>query len=382
MKFSFFRYFLAFIFKSKTRQKLLFIAIAGLMLSSFSLLIIQSIMGGLQNGLIQRSKMVFGHGAMEMSNGQKNYQSLYDKLRAKNIEFYPEYEIELLVKHSNQLSPVILHGIDFNHGVPEFLSKKDREGIVLGSELGSSLNAYFSSRLEFISPAHIDHLFGAMPRSVSEEVSDFYMSELTEIDSIHAWTRLRLIQNLVRKKMINRIVFYHKEAFQAAQEIFPNYSFITWEQKNKSLVWALKLETNVMLMLFVAMSFLVALCITSGFMIFFDKIKSDLLSFWVLGLSKKEVFSLTYLFTHFLSILFCLLGLGLGGLVLYLISSNQINFMPDFFVERSIPVKVTLATVLKSFFIPYIIATLFAKSSFNLFKKENSSFLNQIRKVI
>ena len=117
-------------------------------------------------------------------------------------------------------------------------------------------------------------------------------------------------------------------------------------------------------------------------MIFFDKIKSDLLSFWVLGLSKKEVFSLTYLFTHFLSILFCLLGLGLGGLVLYLISSNQINFMPDFFVERSIPVKVTIATVLKSFFIPYIIATLFARSSFNLFKKENSSFLNQIRKVI
>lgn len=382
MKLSFFRYFLAFIFKSKTRQKLLFIAIAGLMLSSFSLLVVQSIMGGLQNGLIGRSKAVFGHGSMEMVDGEKGYKKIYDKLLAKNIEFYPEYEIELLVKHSNQLSPVILHGVDFNHALPPFLNKKDREGIVLGSELGSGLNAYFSSRLEFISPAHIDHLFGAIPRSITEEVSDFYMSELTEIDSIHAWTRLRLVQNLIRKKMINRILFYNEADFLKAKEVFPQRNFVTWEDKNKSLVWALNLETNVMLLLFVAMSFLVALCITSGFMIFFDKIKVDLLSFWVLGLSKKEVFSLTYLFTHFLSILFCLLGLGLGGLVLYILSSNQINFMPDFFVERSIPVKVTNATIIKSFLIPYIIATLFARSSFNLFKKENQSFLSQIRKVI
>tara|TARA_B100001971_G_scaffold111365_1_gene102437 strand:- start:67985 stop:69133 length:1149 start_codon:yes stop_codon:yes gene_type:complete len=382
MKLSFFRYFLAFIFKSKTRQKLLFIAIAGLMLSSFSLLVIQSIMGGLQNGLIQRSKNVFGHGSMELIDGEKNYQDLYKKLLAKNIEFFPEYEIELLAKHSNQLSPVILHGVDFDHGIPEFLVKKDKTGIILGSELGSSLNTYFASIVEMISPAHVDYLFGAVPRSITEEVSDFYMSELTEIDSIHAWTRLSLVQNLIRKRFINRVIFYDQSNFEAAKELFPNYQFSTWEERNQSLVWALKLETNVMLMLFVAMSFLVALCITSGFMIFFDKVKLDLLSFWVLGLSKKEIFSLTYLFTHFISILFCLIGLGIGALVLYLISSNQINFMPDFFVERSIPVKVTALGVLKSFFIPYIIATLFARSSFKLFKKENQSFLSEMRKVL
>jgi lipoprotein-releasing system permease protein len=382
MQLTFFRYFLSFIFKSKTRQKLLFIAIAGLMLSSFSLIVIQSIMGGLQNGLIQRSKNVFGVGQIDFLEGKGNYQELYQKLLKENVSFYPEYEIELLFKHSNHISPVILHGIDFDHATPEFLAKKDSEGIILGSDLGGSLNAYFSTRLEVLSPAHLDHLFGALPRSVSDIVSDFYMSELSEIDSVHAWTRLRLVQNLVRKRKINKIRFYNQVDFDRAREIFPDYNFSTWEDTHESLVWALALETNVMLMLFVAMSFLVALCITSGFMIFFDKVKVDLLSFWVIGLSRKQIFRLTYLFTHFISFIFSFAGIMLGLGFLYLLSNNQINFMPDFFVERSIPVKITIPSILKAFFIPYIIATFFSRSSFKLFKKENSSFLNQIRKII
>jgi lipoprotein-releasing system permease protein len=382
MQLTFFKYFLAFIFKSKTRQKLLFIAIAGLMLSSFSLIVIQSIMGGLQNGLIQRSKNVFGVGQLEFKSGKGNYQEIYTKLLEQNIEFYPEYEIELLFKHANHISPVILHGLDFDHATPKFLSKKDNAGLILGSDLGSSLNAYFSTRIEVLSPAHLDHLFGAMPRSVSDSVSDFYMSELTEIDSIHAWTRLRLVQNLVRKRKINKIRFYNEKDFYHAQNIIKDGEFQTWEDTHESLVWALALETNVMLLLFVAMSFLVALCITSGFMIFFDKVKVDLLSFWVIGLSRKKVFQLTYLFTHFISFVFSFIGIALGLGFLYLLSSNQINFMPDFFVERSIPVKITTLGVVKAFFIPYLIATFFSRSSFKLFKKENESFLSQIRKII
>lgn len=382
MQLTFFRYFLSFIFKSKTRQKLLFIAIAGLMLSSFSLIVIQSIMGGLQNGLIQRSKNVFGVGQLEFKEARGKYSEIYQKLLNKGIEFYPEYEIELLLKHSNHISPVILHGIDFDHGVPKFLANKDNEGIILGSDLGGSLNAYFSTRIEVLSPAHLDHLFGAVPRSVSDSVSDFYMSELVEIDSVHAWTRLRLIQNLIRKKKINNIKFYNNKDFTTAKELFPNETFTTWEDTHESLVWALSLETNVMLLLFVAMSFLVALCITSGFMIFFDKVKVDLLSFWVIGLSRKKVFKLTYYFTHFISFVFSFLGIALGLGFLYLLSSNQVNFMPDFFVERSIPVKITALGIAKAFFIPYFIATVFSRSSFKLFKKENESFLSQIRKII
>lgn len=385
MNIHFFKYFLTYIFKTKTRQRLLLIAVVGLLISSFSLVVLQGVMGGLQNGLINRSKQVLGHGYIDLIKFQdtKTYRSIMDALQEKKIDFYPEYEIELMLKHGNRLTPLILHGIDYKVGVPPFLQKRDNTHTVLGSDVANKVNAYFESKIQFISPAHVDPLFGDIPRQVSSKVSDFYMSELQEIDSVHGWIRIGVVQNLIRKRSVNKIVLHSKLDLNAAtmviKKINPNIPIVTWEQMNRSLVWALALETNVMLFLFVGMSFLVAICITSGFMIFFDKIKGDLISFWILGKSQKEIFKLSYILTHIVSALFALIGLSLGIGFLLLLQNNDINFMPDFFVERRIPVKLDTFKIVISFIIPYIISVVFSYFSFSIFKKESSSFLKVIR---
>lgn len=381
MNLYFYKYFFGYIFKSKTRQRLLFIAVAGLFLSSFSLLVIQSIMGGLQSGLIERSKNAIGHGEMVL-NESDDYAGIFQKLESKNLAFYPEYEIELMAKKGNYVTPVVLHGVEYKYGTPPFLSKKDTSGVVLGADLSNLLNSYFGSTIQFISPSHLDRLFGDVPRFVSEDVSDFYMSELTEVDSVNAWTRASLVQNLIRKRAYNKVLFHDALDFQKAQGLFPNRKFVSWEEKNQSLVWALALETNVMIFLFVSMTLLVALCITSGFLIFFDKIKIDLMSLWVLGKSKSEVMRLSFVFTQFLSFLFCALGLFAALGLLTFLSSNQINVMPEFFVERSMPVKITAFGLVSSFTVPYLVASIFSYFSFSFFKKENQSFIGNIRKIV
>lgn len=337
-------------------------------------------MGGLQSGLIARSKKVLGHGYLDVRG--VDYKQAVAVLDKAGLAFYPEYEIELMAKKGTFLSPVILHGIDFSRGIPAFLAKKDRSGIILGSELGGQLSAYFHSGLQFISPSHLDRLFGDVPRYISEEVSDFYTSELTEIDSVHAWTRATLVQNLIRSRSFNKVRFFEGEDFARAKSLLPDNKFVSWEEQNRSLVWALGLETNVMLFLFISMTFLVALCVVNGFLIFFDKIKVDLMSLWVLGHSKKRVLRLSFAFSQALSLIFCLLGLLAGYGVLSLISSSGLNFMPDFFVERSIPVKITLGGIISSFGVPYLVASLFSYFSFSFFKKENTSFIQNIRKIV
>src|SRR5690554_1434069 len=185
-------------------------------------------MGGLQSGLIARSKNVLGHGQMELreSAGQ---QEKFQALERAGIEFFPEYEIELLAKNGSYLAPAILHGMDFSRGAPDFLSAKDLSGVVMGSELAQTLGAYFGSATQYISPAHMDRLFGDLPRHVTEEASDFFISELTEIDSVHAWSRAGLAQNLTRSRSFNKIRFYGRENFARAQELFPAEEFKSWE---------------------------------------------------------------------------------------------------------------------------------------------------------
>ena len=363
-------------------------ATIGLVVSSFSLVVIQGIMSGLQSGLIKRSKNVQGSGVILLKQGEVSnttVSKIKKILSQNNVSFFEEYEIELLLKNDDFIRPVILHGVNFKEKVPKFLENKDVSGMIVGTELSAYLNAYYGSQILVISPVHTDSILGELPRSVSSSISDFYMSELSEIDKVHAWVRLGLVQNLIRKKAINTIRIFDFNDWETIEILLKDFKksirLKSWEQMNHSLVWALNLETNVMLFLFVSMSFLVAITITSGFMIFFDKVKVDLISFWILGQSQRKLMNLSYFLTHLIGIIFCLIGVSLGIGFLMILQKNNLNFMPDFFVERSIPVNLNMKNVLISFFVPYLIATVFSYFSFNFFKRENKNFLKLIRKV-
>ena len=386
MNLAFFTYFFKYIFASRTRQKLIFLAILGLLLSSFSLVVIQGMMGGLQKGLVDRSKNVLGHGTIQfsqLSTKSTTYKEVLSFLIDRNIPFTPELELELLVQNDKYVSPIILHGIDTQYFELPFLKGKDSEGIILASDLGRDIRAFFGSQLYITSPSHTDTLLEEIPRQVSAELSDFYTSEIPEIDAGHGWVRLSFLQNLIRKRSINKIRIF-KDFSQFREEFetsFPEMNFISWEKENSSLVWALYLETKVMLFLFIGMSFLIGICITSGFLIFYNKIKIDLASFWILGMSVDKVSKLSYLFGQTITIVFSFLGVVLGGLFLYLLDSKKLIIMPEHFVERNIPVNITIEQVLISFLVPYLVSSVFTHFTFKSFKSGNFSFLSLIRKV-
>lgn len=393
MNLPFLKYFFGYIFRSKTRQKLIFLAIIGLLLSSFSLTVIQGFMGGLQAGLTGRSKNVLGNGYIDLKNVQvtdSRYESLFEELVKSKIKFFPELELELMIQNQDYVSPVILHGIDFNRNIPEFLKTKngidvDTSHIVLGSELARSLRTNYGSKVKITSPAHTDFIFEEIPRQVTSYISDFFSSELPEIDSAHGWVRIGFLQNLVKAREVNKIRFYgdYSEKIQTilSQKKYKDFQYISWEKEHSTLVWALNLETRVMIFIFASMSVLIGICITSGFLIFYNKIKLDLASFWILGLEKKKIFALIYMLGQILAISFCSLGIVLGLSFLLLVDQNQIMIMPEQFVERNIPVQFDFFKVFLAFIIPYAVASLFTHFTFKIFKKDNFSFLTQIRKL-
>ncbi len=384
----FFKYFFSYIFRARTRQRLIFLTIVGLLISAFSLTVLQGIMGGLQNGLIKRSKDVLGIGYLslrDVSSKDESYLNLIDKLQMAKVSFFPELELELMIQNDNYVSPIILHGIDYNFYLPEFLKAQDNSGLIMGSDLSQSLNSFYGGRVKITSPAHTDFMFGEIPRQKVATVSDFYSSQLPEIDSIHGWINISYLQDLIRDYEVNKIRVFQDENNEV-EAIIKNIKgvdieYVSWERENSTLVWALNLETRVMLFLFVAMSVLIGICITSGFLIFYNKIKGDLASFWILGLSKKRLMFQVYILGQGISIIFCILGVLLGVFFLWLLDSGNFVVMPEQFVERNIPVHFSLQSIIVSFLVPYGVASIFTHITFRVFKKENISFLSYVRKV-
>ncbi len=383
---TFTKYFLTYIIRSRTRQHLLFLAIIGLIISAFALLVMQSTMGGLQRNLVSRSKAVNGHAVLIPNNPSETSQNSELIRDFKNLGFSPvkEYELEVLAKNGSTIIPVVLHGVDPLGEKASFLVDQDFDQMVLPYEVSYKLGVTKGDKITIISPAHVNHFMGDIPRMMSAEINSLITTDVPEVDLFHIWVSLKKVQSLIRARDINRIRLYGKGDLASANELlkqkYTSFRMVTWEQQNDSLVWALSLENRMIIFLFIGMTLLVSLCIISGLFIFFSKIKTDLSAFWILGSSKNELQKASKWLLNIMGILSVATGILLGLIFLFALENWDLNVMPDVFVDRKIPVYITSKGVFLSFFIPTIISVTFSHLALNSFKKE-TNYLEHIRSV-
>ena len=378
MLWEFCRYFFRYIIFAKTRQHLLFLAIGGLFISSFALLVLQGTMGGLQHNLISRSKQVLGDGVLILKDLSKNEtMKLLHELEKRQLHVVPEYETELLIRYKSHLAPVVVHGVDPKRLPPFLTSLKEA---VLGHDLAIELNSQNDDSLLIMAPASTNSFFGDIPRTTTVFMDDTLITDVPEVDRLHMWLRLPVLQNLLRDRRINRIRLYGHLDLNHVLSSYKNVQLKTWEENHKTLVWALKIETSMMLLLFIGMTMLVSFCITLGLMIFFSKIKNDLAGFWIMGSSKNRLIKASMIFLSLINFLSVFSGLVAGGVFLHLLDNYGIEIMPEIFVDRKIPIHLSFSDVVISFFVPYIISFVFSLFSLFQFRKD-TSFLSQVRSV-
>jgi len=380
----FLKYFFHYIFFSRTRQRLLILAIVGLFLSSFALLVLQGTMGGLQRGVIGRSKRVKGVVSAKFEGVSESIiQDLLKDKRLEGISAHPELEIELLIKNGGRISPVVLHGVNLSNPAP-FASDRDISGIVLGSELAYKIHVDYRGEVELIFPMVTNKLLGDVPRIGKLHVTDIFNANVQEIDANHAFVRSSFLQNILRKRILNKVVFYSDIDVGTVKEIFSHASLKSlqvkrWEDENSTLVWALNLENRIMLFLFTVMTLLVAISITSGLFVFFNKIKVDLVSFWIRGKGIESIKQMVQRFVLVLCSITILCGLGAGAGLLYFLDNYEGNIMPAVFVERNIPVHLDGYQIVLAFIIPFGISTIFSFGAFKGIMGQKSSFIEKVR---
>jgi len=341
-------------------------------------------MGGLQSKLIARSKRVSGHGVVEFrALDEKKVQSAIADLQSIGIRAIGELELELLIKYGQYYAPILIHGINPTGDLPSFIEGRVFDELILPRSLSLKVNAAIGDMVRVLSPAHLDSFIGDIPRMSSLYVDYLVSTDVQEVDEFHGWANLLRIQSLIRNRTLNRIRLFSEYDKAQVDLILRRHSItkaktLSWEDKNATLVWALGLETTVMVFLFSAMTLLVSLAIISGLLIFFTKVKGDMASFWILGTQESEIFASSRLFLFSLSFFSVAFGLILGLGFLFGLDYFGPNIMPAVFVDRKIPVSITLSGVSLSFFIPFLISLFFANLSLKAFRKD-VDYLSYIR---
>lgn len=385
----FIKFFIEYVFKSKTRQGLIVLVILALCLCSFALLLLQSTMNGLQKSMMKRYQDVEGAFYVEKSvqniNSSIEFNNFQNYLKKNKIQFYPALILEVMLKQGEYLSPALVTGIDTSNGVPEFLSDQDFSGLILGADLGAKLKSGPSSLIKVFSPSHALEMFGDVPQFTAEETSGFVMSGFDDIDSIRAWIRISFLQNLIRSEEVSHLIFYNnnfkEELSLILKSQYPLLKITTWEDQRTELMWAFNLETIVMISLFTMMVILISLTIISACSLFLNKIHLEMFVFWLLGQSNKKIQRSLFVTFQCIIIGSIVSGLLLGTVILLYLDVKGPLIMPDVFLERTIPVNFALKHYVYSLIIPYIMASLFVYWSLKDFFQHRPSYSELLKRV-
>ena len=378
MTFYFIRFFISYIFKAKTRQRLFLMAMVGLFLSSVSLVVVQATLRGLQDNRIDRAKSIMGDYTLSKFESIKPVINFLDNL--PEIKYNKEFELEGLVRFDGRLAPVIIHGISSRDYLPDFLGGRIyRDEIYASDYISLKLRSTIMDELTILSPVYTDPFFGDIPRQKTLVHNKNIETLEPDIDEYHVWTDVRNVHYLTTESLFNTVRIYGPLSNTNIDNLKSFGSLISWEEENANLLYALSLENSIMIFLFMATVFLVVISIAGGLAIFYNRLKTDFASFWILGLSVNEIKKMGNKAIGSLSVLTLLLGNAFGLLLVKLLKVYSPNIMPQMFVDRSLPVKLSPSVFLYSFLIPAVITFVVSYiSSQNYFSKKKE-FVNLIR---
>lgn len=361
-------------------------ALASLVISSFCLLSVQSVLKGLQTNRIERGKQTLGRYVIDYNQDTISLQKAVAFLDSNNLQYNLEYELEGLIRLEGYLAPVIFHGVfkETSNILPRAISSwPTRDEIMLSPYLARKIYAGLEDQIKLISPAHTDTFFGELPRFKSLKLESFTDSMDPDIDEIHAWGHAYTSFSIAKSRRYNKIRIFNqmKPVLEKKVRAFFGSDFSTWEELNQNLVYALALENNVVLFLFLATILLVTFSIISGLSIFYARVRNDFASFWILGMSMNQIKKYGGLNIAIITILAIIVGNILSFIILKLLVSFSPVIMPSMFVDRSLPVRFVASSFFFSFVIPSLITVIFTLFSNWRFFKDNGSFIGFVKKV-
>ncbi len=348
------------------------LAMLGISLGVFALLIVSSVMNGFEQYM--RSKVIGFKSDIRISDADYrpigNWQSLIKEVESIEgvMDVSPVCRNELLIQHRDKVGAIRCIGIDFERhmrvtelrdqiliGDPDE-SDLEEDGILLGMDLSLDLRVTVGESVRLSTPLGVEPgPFGLLPRSRNFRVVGLLRTGMPDYDKLYGMVSLKNAQYFLGYgNEIDRLEIRSQNpdrAMRTAEHIShligDSYVVEDWSGFEKNLFTAIRIEKIVMFTVLSLMFVIVALNITGSFLKTVVEKRKELGILKALGMSNRDVVGI---FTRS-SMLISLCGIVIGyiGAIGLLVSQKVWHWaqipVPGFPLH-SVPVEFRLSDLI------------------------------------
>ncbi len=348
------------------------ISVTGIMIGVMALIVVISVMSGFDRTLEKRVIGIESQIIVLNYNGfVNNYKKAAKKISSvkgvKNIA--PFIYTDIMISSASTSTGSVLRGIDIKteekvtdlkkyliKGNLSGLDNKKKNEIVLGKVLAQNLGVSVGDRVTIISPDGEITPFGVMPKTERFIVCGIINSGMYNYDSTLSFVSLKNAQTFLGlpansvtgiEIKLDNLSFANSFARKIADKLNGNkasssYYALSWEELNKNLFSAIKLEK---LTMFVILSLIVLVAafniISTLIMVVMEK-RKDIAILKSIGASSKDIMIIFIAQGIIIGAIGTSLGLLSGFLICYLEKTYHIISLPSsVYYITTLPVRMT-----------------------------------------
>lgn len=362
-------------FKGKKRNRLLsaisLISVLGITIGVMALIIIISVMNGFQRDLREKILIAQPHIMIQKAGGGliEHWEDVVKK--AKELDgikgVYPVIRTQAMALSISGATGLELTGIDSSDAFSRERIQKitssaiaesikpsgNDKGIIMGRELARSLAVSTGDMVRIMLPEGRVTPFGNVPTVRKFRVKGIFQSGIYQYDMATAYIDINDARDLLGiSDSVTNIDIELKDIFSAGETAsvlsgsLQNMRVRTWEEMNKHLFAALKLEKIAMFSILLLIVIVAVFNVANTLIMMVIEKRGDVAILKSVGASSREImriFMIEGLLTGFIG---TFAGSGLGLLLSFLLEKYEIVKLDDtVFYTSKIPVDVEPLTV-------------------------------------
>lgn len=301
----------------------------GISLGVAVLIIVMSVMNGFRTELISKIIGSNPHIIVKSYQNDINLKKIENLKKLKKIEkILISADGQAVIVNKNYTKGIQLRGYKKNsfqnldlvkNKTFEGNKKLNHKHISVGKELSYNLNVNIGDKIVLMSPSGIESIVGTLPKQDTFIIDSIFESGLIEFDNNVAFININDLQgfmNLKENEKSIEIFLNNPNNVNQLKEIISNIfvdSFIyTWNDLNKSLFSALKIERNVMFIILSLIIIVAAFNIISGLTILVKNKTKDIAILKSIGVKNFSIMKIFFLVGLSIGLLATVFGIFLG----------------------------------------------------------------------